>query len=110
MPTVPGRPAPGGYERGEVAGEGTRHQIRKEAERESGEQALAALREAIAEKMSRRYGLPTEVENVIVTDGATEAIYAAVQGVVDPGDEVIIFEPFYDSYVPSVEFAGGVPR
>src|SRR6185369_2843256 len=45
-----------------------------------------------------------------VTSGATEAIYASVQAICDPGDEVVLFEPFYDSYVASVRMAGAVPR
>ena len=69
------------------------------------------LRRAIAAKMGQLYGISVDPqENVTVTHGATEAIFAAIFGLVDPGDEVILFEPFYDSYVPSVEFAGGRPR
>lgn len=69
------------------------------------------LRSAIAQKMERHYGLLVNPEReVLVTHGATEAICAAILGLVDPGDEVILFEPFYDSYVPSVIMAGGVPR
>jgi aspartate/methionine/tyrosine aminotransferase len=70
-----------------------------------------SLREAIAEKMARHYGLPVDpASEVIVTHGATEAIFATILGLVDPGDEVIIFEPFYDSYLPAVQIAGGIPR
>jgi N-succinyldiaminopimelate aminotransferase len=47
---------------------------------------------------------------VTVTSGATEALFDAVLGVVDPGDEVILFEPFYDSYEANVVMAGGTPR
>jgi aspartate/methionine/tyrosine aminotransferase len=69
------------------------------------------LRRAIASKMMRQYGLTVDADNeVTVTHGATEAIFATIMGLVDPGDEVIIFEPFYDSYVPSVRMAGGIPR
>jgi N-succinyldiaminopimelate aminotransferase len=69
------------------------------------------LREAIAQKMARFYGLPVDPDSeVIVTHGATEAIFGAILGLVDPGDEVIIFEPYYDSYLPAVQIAGGVPR
>jgi len=69
------------------------------------------LREAIAEKVARHYGLAVDpVSEVIVTHGATEAIFATILGLVDPGDEVIIFEPFYDSYLPAVQIAGGIPR
>jgi N-succinyldiaminopimelate aminotransferase len=46
----------------------------------------------------------------VVTHGATEAIFATILGLVNPGDEVIMFEPFYDCYVPSVKIAGGVPK
>lgn len=49
------------------------------------------------------------VANVQVTDGATEALFAAVQAFVDPGDEVVLFEPFYDAYPADVVMAGGVP-
>ena len=42
--------------------------------------------------------------------GATEALFATIMGLVNPGDEVIVFEPFYDSYVPAIQMAGGVPR
>jgi len=46
---------------------------------------------------------------IVVTDGATEAIYASIQALVEPGDEVILLEPFYDSYPASVIMAGGTP-
>lgn len=69
------------------------------------------LLEAIAQKSEQfdhlAYDPATEIT---VTHGATEAIFATIMGLVDPGDEVILFEPYYDSYVPSVEFAGGTPR
>ncbi len=69
------------------------------------------LREAIAQKMARHYGLSVDpVTEVTVTSGATEAIFSAIMGLVNPGDEVILFEPYYDSYLPSVQMAGGVPR
>jgi len=70
-----------------------------------------SLREAIADKMARHYGLPVDpASEIVVTHGATEAIFATILGLVDPGDEVIIFEPFYDSYLPAVQIAGGIPR
>lgn len=69
------------------------------------------LREAIAQKMARHYGMPVDpATEITVTHGATEAIFATILGLVNPGDEVIIFEPFYDSYVPAVQIAGGIPR
>lgn len=69
------------------------------------------LREAIAATMARRYGMAVDPETeVVVTHGATEALFATIMGQVDPGDEVILFEPYYDAYVPDVQMAGGVPR
>lgn len=66
------------------------------------------LREAIAEKVAVLYGLTFDVEEEItVTAGATQAIFTAVAALVRPGDEVIVFEPVYDSYVPSIELNGG---
>ena len=73
-------------------------------------QGVPALREAIAAKYAdlyaRRYDPETEVT---VTSGATEAIFDAVAAVVHPGDEAVVFEPCYDSYVPAIELNGGVP-
>ncbi|MFL5734841.1 MAG: methionine aminotransferase [Chloroflexia bacterium] len=71
----------------------------------------ARLRRAVAAKAERRMGIGFD-ENleVTVTSGATEAIFDTIQSLIDPGDEMIVFEPYYDSYVPSIQFAGGVPR
>jgi len=69
------------------------------------------LREAIAEHYARFYGWRPDPEGEItVTHGATEAIIATILALVNPGDEVIIFEPFYDSFGPDVIMAGGTPR
>ena len=69
------------------------------------------LREAIAKKTSDYYNLSFDpATEIVVTHGATEALFASVLGLVDPGDEVILFEPFYDSYLPAVQIAEGVPR
>jgi N-succinyldiaminopimelate aminotransferase len=71
----------------------------------------ATLRQAVAEHSERFYGQRIDPETqVAVTSGATEAIFDAVMAFVDPGDEVVMFEPFYDSYIASVEMAGGVCR
>jgi len=71
---------------------------------------VPTLKEAIAEKTSALYKVNYHPEDeVTVVSGATEALYAAVTAVVRPCDEVIIFEPAYDSYAPSVELNGGVP-
>jgi N-succinyldiaminopimelate aminotransferase len=69
---------------------------------------IAPLRQAIADHAERRYGLHYDADNeVLVTTGATEALAAAIMAFVDPGDEVIALEPFYDSYAASIELAGG---
>ncbi len=72
---------------------------------------MPALRQAVAAKMQRFYGLEVDAEDeVTVFSGATEAIFSSIMGLLDPGDEVILFEPCYDSYPPSVAMAGGVTR
>jgi methionine aminotransferase len=66
------------------------------------------LRQAIADKVERLYGRRYDVQSEItVTAGATQAIINAVLAVVRPGDEVIVLEPCYDSYIPNIELAGG---
>lgn len=68
------------------------------------------LREAIAHHTRHFYGLDIDVQaGVIVTNGASEGVYTAVLGVVNEGDEVILLEPFFDTYLPAVMNAGGVP-
>ncbi|MFM2480428.1 pyridoxal phosphate-dependent aminotransferase [Celerinatantimonas sp. YJH-8] len=68
-----------------------------------------ALREAIAAKTESLYGyLPDVGTDITVTAGATEALYAAITAIVRPGDEVICFDPSYDSYAPAVELSGGI--
>ncbi|WBV20904.1 pyridoxal phosphate-dependent aminotransferase [Pantoea piersonii] len=67
------------------------------------------LREAIAGKTAELYGYRPNVESdITVTAGATEALYAAITALVRQGDEVICFDPSYDSYAPAVELSGGV--
>lgn len=69
---------------------------------------VAPLREAIADKTAELYGWRPDVEaEVTVTAGATEALFAAISALVRPGDEVICFDPSYDSYGPAIELAGG---
>jgi N-succinyldiaminopimelate aminotransferase len=66
------------------------------------------LRAAIAEHQERFYGLVLDpASEVVVTTGATEAVAAALLGLIDPGDEVIALEPFYDSYTAGIAMAGG---
>ncbi len=69
---------------------------------------VAALREAVREHQLTHYGL--EPEDVLVTFGATEAIAAALLALCEPGDEVVLVEPYYDSYPACVAFAGAAPR
>jgi aspartate/methionine/tyrosine aminotransferase len=72
---------------------------------------LPRLRNAIAAKVRRRYGLDYNPDTeVTVVTGATEGGYATISALVEAGDEVIIFQPFYDSYPPNVMMAGGSPR
>lgn len=67
-----------------------------------------ALRQVIANKLKATYGVEPDWESAVtVTLGATEAIYSAIQAVVGAGDEVIVFDPAYDSYDPAVRLAGG---
>jgi methionine aminotransferase len=71
-------------------------------------EGLIELRERIAQKLAATYGLRIDPESQItVTLGATEAIYSSIQAAVGAGDEVIVFDPAYDSYEPAVRLAGG---
>lgn len=70
---------------------------------------VLALREAIADKTGELYRYKPDADReVTVTAGATEALYAAITALVRPGDEVICFDPSYDSYAPAVALSGGV--
>lgn len=69
---------------------------------------LPALREQIAVKIERLYGRNVSADSeVTVTPGATQAIFCAIQALIHPGGEAIVFDPCYDSYDPSVTLAGG---
>ena len=69
---------------------------------------LPALRDRLAEKAERLYGLQIDpASEITITAGATQAIFTAVATFVQPGDEVILIDPAYDSYAPSVEVCGG---
>ncbi|WP_407291677.1 pyridoxal phosphate-dependent aminotransferase [Stutzerimonas zhaodongensis] len=70
---------------------------------------LPTLREQVAIKVDSLYRRQVSAEQEItITPGATQAIFCAIQAVIRPGDEVIVFDPCYDSYEPAVELAGGV--
>jgi aspartate/methionine/tyrosine aminotransferase len=72
---------------------------------------LPELRAAIALHYRHWQGLDLDpTTNVMVTSGATEALAGAILGIVRPGDEVVLFEPMYDAYLPLVRLAGGIPR
>jgi methionine aminotransferase len=73
-------------------------------------QGLTILRQRLAEKVTALYGAHYNPETEItVTSGATEALFAAITAVVQPGDEVVVFEPAYDAYVPVIQLCGGTP-
>jgi methionine transaminase len=70
-----------------------------------------ALREALALKYERLYGRRYDpVTQIAITTGATEGLFASLTALVHPGDEVLLFQPAYDSYVPAIQLSGGVPR
>ncbi len=72
---------------------------------------IPALRQAVAEHQHRHYGLALDPDReVLVTTGATEALTAALLAFVEPGDEVVALEPFFDSYPAAVQLAGGTLR
>ena len=70
---------------------------------------LPALRDAVAAHYGRHHGLELQADNICVTSGATEALAAAILATVEPGDEVVVFTPAYDAYVPLIRRAGGLP-
>ncbi len=71
---------------------------------------LPELRQAVADHYARHQGLNLAPDEVIVTSGATEALAASLLALIEPGDEVLCFQPLYDAYVPLILRAGGVPR
>ena len=73
-------------------------------------QGVLALRQALASQIEALYGARYDpATEITITSGATEAIYCAITAFVRPGDEVLLFEPCYDSYVPAVRLSGGRP-
>ena len=74
-------------------------------------QGVPLLRERIADKVQELYRATYDpASEITITSGATEALFAAITAVVRPGDEVLVFEPAFDSYVPVIELCGGVPK
>ncbi|HWH22229.1 MAG TPA: aminotransferase [Allosphingosinicella sp.] len=90
----------------EKAAEGLRHGSNQYAPM----RGLPELRQAIAGHYAAHQGLDFGPEEVTVTSGATEALASAISALVAPGDEVLLFQPLYDAYLPLVRRAGGVPR
>ncbi len=73
-------------------------------------QGIMPLREVIAEKMEDLYGIKYNPEtDITITSGGTQAIYSAITAMIREGDEVVVIEPAYDSYVPAIELNGGIP-
>jgi len=71
---------------------------------------VASLREKIAQKLSGLHGIRPDPEaEITISSGGTEALFCAIQAVVRSGDEVIVFDPAYDSYAPAIRLAGGEP-
>lgn len=71
---------------------------------------MMELREALAEKLARRNALSFDpAEEITITCGVSEGVMSSVLALVDPGDEVMVFEPFYENYLPAIELAGATP-
>ena len=72
---------------------------------------IPELRNAVAKHYAHWHGLQLEpMSEVMITSGATEALTGSILGLVEPGDEVLVVQPMYDSYVPIIRLAGGVPK
>jgi N-succinyldiaminopimelate aminotransferase len=71
---------------------------------------LPELRRAVADHYRAHQDVEVDPESVVVTSGATEALAASLMALIAPGDEVLLFQPLYDAYLPLVLRAGGVPR
>ena len=85
------------------------HALTESSNQYAPSRGLPALREAVAGHYRRHFGQDLSAVNVCVTSGATEALGAAILALVEPGDEIIVFTPAYDSYVPMIRRAGGTP-
>lgn len=73
-------------------------------------QGVKSLREKLAEKIELIYGAKYNPgTEITITAGATESLFAAITAAVHPGDEVIVFEPWYDAYIPAIQYNGGIP-
>src|SRR5262245_52204623 len=85
--------------------------IREDRNQYAASGGLPRLRAALAEQWRRLYDRAIDPDSeVTVASGATELLLDAALALLDPGDEVIVFEPFYDAYVPDIQMAGAVAR
>ncbi|HEX6740390.1 MAG TPA: aminotransferase class I/II-fold pyridoxal phosphate-dependent enzyme, partial [Sphingomicrobium sp.] len=84
--------------------------VKEESNQYPPSRGLPALREAVAAHYNRHHGLALTADHVCITSGATEALGAAILATVQPGDEVILLTPAYDSYGPMIRSAGGIVR
>ena len=82
---------------------------RAEMHHYTGTAGLPALRQAVADKTRRDSGLEVAPSQVVITNGAKQAVYEAFQALVDPGDEVLVPSPYWTTYPEAVSLAGGVP-
>ena len=71
---------------------------------------IPELRQAVVDHYRQHHKIAYELDEVTITSGATEALASAIMALVSPGDEVLLFQPLYDAYVPLVRRAGGIPR
>ena len=74
------------------------------------DRGIPELRQAVADHQARFYGLDVSADEVMVSTGASEALGAAVMALVEPGQEVVVFEPYFDLYAAVIELAGGLRR
>lgn len=87
------------------------HYIQKDHNQYAPMTGIPELRQAIAQKKALLYHRDLDADQEItITNGATEAIYSAISALIRSGDEVIIFEPAYDSYVPAIQVNNGIPK
>ena len=84
--------------------------LRERSNQYAPSRGLPELREAIADHYGRHFGQQIDPDGICVTSGATEALGAMILSVTEPGDDVIIFTPAYDSYAPMIRRAGATPR
>lgn len=86
------------------------HYIQQGANQYAPMTGVPTLRQAIQSKLSRCYNHQADADtDITVTSGATEALFATISAFVQPGDEVIVFDPAYDSYDPAIRLNGGIP-